>query len=210
MKKKDTKEAILDAAEELFAGDGYKNTTLRSITAAAAVNLAAVNYHFGSKKSLLESVFSRRLKPLNRGRMMDLREIEERCDREGGEPSTSEVLKAFMLPVLRFRQSVAGGGHFTLLVGRALTEPDATVRKIFVGQMKPVFTLCFGLLCRALPHLSPQVVFCRFNFALGAMSRGMCLAVDAPILPDGFTVPPDGDVVSDNLFTFIATGMEAR
>ena len=55
----DTKQRILDAAEYLFAHDGYRGTSLRAITGKAKVNLAAVNYHFGSKGALLEEVIKR-------------------------------------------------------------------------------------------------------------------------------------------------------
>ncbi|HDH50886.1 MAG TPA: TetR/AcrR family transcriptional regulator, partial [Nitrospirae bacterium] len=56
MKPTDTKQKIMDTAEHLFARDGYRGTSLRAITGKAGVNLAAVNYHFGSKTSLLETV----------------------------------------------------------------------------------------------------------------------------------------------------------
>ena len=52
----DTKEKILDAAERLFAEHGFASTSMRDITTEADVNLAAVNYHFGSKLALLQAV----------------------------------------------------------------------------------------------------------------------------------------------------------
>ena len=64
MAQKETVERILDAAEVLFAERGFAETSLRTITSAAGVNLAAVNYHFGSKKSLIQAVFVRFLDPL--------------------------------------------------------------------------------------------------------------------------------------------------
>jgi len=59
MAQSDTVTRILDAAEELFAEKGFSETSLRTITAKADVNLAAVNYHFGSKKALIQAVFAR-------------------------------------------------------------------------------------------------------------------------------------------------------
>lgn len=67
-----TKERILTAAEELFARHGFDGASLRQLTAAAGVNLAAVNYHFGSKDRLIEEVFRRRLDQLNGHRMTAL------------------------------------------------------------------------------------------------------------------------------------------
>mgnify|MGYP002144297989 CR=1 FL=1 len=66
----DTRERILDAAEHLFMTHGYDGTSMRQITGEAAVNLAAVNYHFGSKESLMQEVFRRRLDGLNEERMV--------------------------------------------------------------------------------------------------------------------------------------------
>ena len=64
-----TKDRILGAAEVLFAQRGFDGASLRQLTAAAGVNLAAVNYHFGSKEKLVEQVFRRRLDALNARRL---------------------------------------------------------------------------------------------------------------------------------------------
>src|SRR6058998_1049074 len=71
-----TKQRILDTAESLFMEHGFEATSLRSITAAAGVNLAAVNYHFGSKDELFQSVLTRRLDPMNQERVDLLTELE--------------------------------------------------------------------------------------------------------------------------------------
>ena len=70
-----TKERILSAAEVLFARHGFDGASLRQLTAAAGVNLAAVNYHFGSKDRLVEEVFRRRLDELNSRRLKALSRI---------------------------------------------------------------------------------------------------------------------------------------
>src|SRR5580765_1237727 len=82
----DTKSKILDAAEELFMEHGFEATSLRLITTAATVNLAAVNYHFGSKEELFQAVLTRRLDPMNRDRMQLLSSYEARAGpRAGGQ-----------------------------------------------------------------------------------------------------------------------------
>src|SRR5690606_36644825 len=78
-----TREAILDSAEALFARQGHDGTSMRQITSEAGVNLAAVNYHFGSKEALVQAVLKRRLAVLNHER---LRLLDEREARAGGQP----------------------------------------------------------------------------------------------------------------------------
>ena len=81
----DTKQRILDVAEQLFADNGFAGTSLRRIIAAAEVNLAAVHYHFRSKESLLEAVLMRRMVPLNDERLALLNQLEQEARGEGAE-----------------------------------------------------------------------------------------------------------------------------
>ena len=87
----DTKQRILDVAEHFFAIHGYNRTSLRRITTAAKVNLAAVNYHFGSKQALLEAVIERRLIPLNHLRGQRLDAVEEEARKRGEPPAVREA-----------------------------------------------------------------------------------------------------------------------
>src|SRR3954463_9505406 len=94
-----TKTRILDAGERLFVEHGFEATSLRQLTAAAAVNLAAVHYHFGSKEELFQAVLTRRLDPMNVERIALLERVEREA---GGKPATCEkVLFAMLAPALR-------------------------------------------------------------------------------------------------------------
>ena len=94
----DTKEQILDVAERLFADRGFPATPLRDITSEAGVNLASVNYHFGSKEALLAAVLERRLRPVNARRLELLDAIESAAG--NGAPNAEEVIRAFSLPAV--------------------------------------------------------------------------------------------------------------
>src|ERR1700741_1497845 len=78
-----TKAAVFNAAERLFALHGFQNVSVRDITAEAGVNLASVNYHFGSKDALLFEIFRRRTSELNRERA---RLLHEAGARNNGKP----------------------------------------------------------------------------------------------------------------------------
>jgi AcrR family transcriptional regulator len=209
MSQPDTKERILDAAEHLFATEGFHNTSLRAITGDARANVAAVNYHFGSKEALLEAVFERRLVPLNRLRREHLEAIRQAARTSGHRPAATVALRAFIEPTLRFRDSGPGAEAFVRLVGRAIAEPDDTLRKIFMQQMEPIFFLLYDTLREALPHLSQSDLFWRLHFALGAMSHTMCMAGRFQLLPPGVTPPTDATSLTTLLLAFITAGMEA-
>src|SRR5258708_28663780 len=127
----ETRTRILDAAEELFMQHGFEGTSMRPLTTKAGVNLAAVNYHFGSKHALIEAVFRRRLDPMNVARIAELEmlEAEER-------PSSPEtIIRAFIPPRLRLVEHAKGGGrNFPRLLGPTCTQPNKSLRAL-IGQM---------------------------------------------------------------------------
>src|SRR4249920_2994413 len=123
----DTKTRILDAAEQLFMEHGFEATSLRSLTSAASVNLAAVNYHFGSKEELFQAVLTRRLDPMNQERI----DLLTRMEREAGDKAVSceKLISAMLVPALRLaRDEKRGGKHFLRLLGRAYADPAPFIR----------------------------------------------------------------------------------
>ncbi len=208
MGKKDTKERILDAAELLFAREGYHPTSLRAITKEADVNLAAVNYHFGSKEALIKEVIARRLLPLNALRSKRLQEVKDEAQRKKQKPPIKDVLRAFIEPTLKFRESGRGARAFVTLVGRAITEPDDTVRNIFMELIQPLFRQMFELADESLPHLPKDIILWRLHFAIGALTHTMhCM--DKCIMPPPGVEQPGAQALSSIIIDYAAAGMES-
>jgi AcrR family transcriptional regulator len=165
----DTRERILDVAERLFMARGYEGTSMRMITGEAEVNLAAVNYHFGSKEALLREVFRRRLEWLNRERLRALDELEAQAN--GAPLKPSLVLEAFFGTLLRMGEDESlGGMTFLRLLGRTLTEPAEFIRTFFAGEYEEVIDRYKLALFRALPDVPKAEIVWRLHFMLGAMS----------------------------------------
>ena len=209
MAQSDTKTRILDSAEHLFAQNGFHSTSLRTITSRAKVNLASVNYHFGSKDALLLAVIERRLLPLNQIRGSKINDVLSSA-RESQKPPTAEaLLKAFIEPTLEFRNSSAGARDFISLIGRSLSEPDKTVRDCFLNLALPTFQILFKGLCEALPQLSPAILLARLQFIMGTMSHVMCMgtlsAFNNPVLPP----PLDQKTLMEQLLKYSLAGLEA-
>ncbi len=208
--KQNTKLRILDAAERLFAREGFQTASLRDITSDAAVNLAAVNYHFGSKMALIEAVIERRLQPLNKLRLERLEEVRSEARSAGRPPRVEEAVRAVVEPTLWFRDSGPGARDFVILVGRALAEPEDDVRTIFLRRLRPLFAAFSETLEEALPGVPREVLSWRIQFAFGALSHTMCTMNRLASLPEGMAPPEtDTDSVINMLVTFISEGIKA-
>lgn len=178
----DTRDRILDTAERLFAAHGFDGTSLRQITEAAEVNLAAVNYHFGSKEELYTQVFVRRIVPINARRMEMLDTAVAQA--ASGPVSLRAIFDSFARPVFELADRAPG---FLRLLARNVGAPPAFMTSVIEAQFRPLITRYVGLLQLALPHLPPKTVFWRMHFMVGAtlhcashhftidqMSGGLC------------------------------------
>lgn len=164
---KDTATRILDAAEVLFVEFGFEATSLRMITQRAAVNLAAVNYHFGSKEVLYQGVVSRRLAPYNQECIDELRCAQAATDEV---LSVADVVGAFLRPAIRLSKDPARGGIiFIRLMSRAFAEPHDALRDMLPKLYSDVLDCYQGALAKALPHLSAHEVSWRLQFAMGTI-----------------------------------------
>ncbi|MEC9482227.1 MAG: TetR/AcrR family transcriptional regulator [Halomonas sp.] len=163
----DTVTRILDTAEVLFAERGFAETSLRTITSKAKVNLAAVNYHFGSKKALIQAVFARYLDPFTERFHAVLDELEaEYAER----PIPLEVLLENMartvLEVPAERNSLK---VFMRLLGLAYTQAQGHLRRFIQAHYGSVFTRFAELVRRATPELPDAERFWRLHFMLGTV-----------------------------------------
>src|SRR5205814_6303640 len=148
---------------------GFEATSLRSITAAASVNLAAVNYHFGSKEELFQAVLTRRLDPMNHDRLTLLTRLEAEAAPKA--LSCEKILTALFIPALTLaRDPRRGGKDFLRLLGRAYADPAPFIRRFLSEQyavMISRFKAAFG---RALPQLPKKELTWRLHFVMGALS----------------------------------------
>lgn len=165
-----THERILDAAERLFAEHGFVGTSLRRITGAAAVNLAAVNYHFGDKESLYAEVLRRRLRPINAAR---LARLEEAVATAGEAPPPLElVIDILLRPVFEVHRDPARGGpHIVRIIARTLTEPLPFMSALLREELHAVLGRFAQIVRRHVPHLSPEEFLWRLSFVIGAMQH---------------------------------------
>lgn len=197
IEKSDTKSRILDAAEKLFGMNGFDSTSLRDITTAANVNLAAINYHFQSKDSLIDAIVARRIEPVNKKRL-------ELLEAAGPSPSVEQILRAFMAPVMQVKTDAMAP-----LIGRILSNPELFVERVFHKHLAPVSQRFVEALSQALPDLPPSELLWRLHFAIGVLTHTMLWGRIFPKITNGICDISDREALVDRAVDFVAAGFRA-
>lgn len=167
----DTRDRILDAAERLFVERGYAATSMRAIAGQAGVNLAAANYHFGSKMGLVSAVFHRRVAPITAQRLAAL----QRLQAQSGEPTVREIMEAFFEPF-------ASPENSTLLpavVGWFYGESEGFIKPILEREFAATTGSFQEALAPRLPQLDAEELGWRMHFIIGSMLH--LIRINAPL-----------------------------
>jgi AcrR family transcriptional regulator len=161
-----TRERLLNIAEQRFGEGGYEGTSLRAITVAAAANIAAVNYHFGSKEALLRAAVARAMAPVNTERRRRLDELEAK-----GQPTVEQLIRAFIEPgldlILRRGER---GPVVARFIGRVAFDPSRRIRELYSVEADPVETRYLVALQAALPGAAPESVAFGYLNMLGLLA----------------------------------------
>lgn len=201
-----TKDRILDTGEQLFAEKGYAGTSVRSLAAAAEVDLGAIGYHFGSKAGLFAAILRRRFLPITAQRLAALEEIEwERPNDE----ALREILKAFMLPAVRLITHPAYGEAWQRLILWSRIEP-AAFQEADETNAEEVFPQYLKAFTRQLPHLSKREIAHRFHqffcTEVGMITEDRTIKILEPNAP---SLGDDPEGVLDKFLDYIVAGLRA-
>ncbi|EFP98548.1 TetR/AcrR family transcriptional regulator [Vibrio caribbeanicus] len=201
-----TKEKILDVAEGLFAEHGFKDTSLRTITGKAGVNLASVNYHFGDKKTLVRAVLNRYLEafmPAVQDALVNLN-LNSSYD-------MADVFESLRGPLRNLNDVRPNGtNRFMLLIGRGYTDVQGHLRWFITTRYSEALSLFTQSVMKANPKLSQEELFWRLHFTLGTcvftMASSQALI---EIAENDYERTIDSKSVVDQLIPFLAAGVAA-
>jgi AcrR family transcriptional regulator len=200
-----TRKRIIDAAERLFAEGGEDAASVRAVTQAAGVNIAAVQYHFGGREGLLRAVLDRVVAPINQRRV----ELLDRAEAAHGDVVPVHVLlDAFVRPDLEaladLRRTQA---PLARIIGRAYTQPSPAVAGFADQQFQPVVARLFPLLYRTLPDANPAELRLRMRLNVAIITTLFATAPD-PDRP-GPLGTDDVDEQVRRLLAFCGGGLNA-
>ena len=205
--KQNTQQKILDAAQSLFAETGFNDTSLRQITSLAEVNLAAVNYHFGSKKELIQAVLQRYLRVL----MVRLDQEFNRLLAAQQPNNLTQVLAVFVKPLLELNSVHNNGTRiFLQLLGRGYTDVQGHLRWFINNHYGRVLDKFVLLVQQSCPQLPASELFWRLHFSLGTVVFTMASnEALAEIAEADFNEEVDIEGVIQRLLPYLAAGIAA-
>lgn len=204
--KTETVERLLDAAELLFAAQGFEGASIRAIAREAGVNLAATHYHFGSKEALYKQVFLRRLQPVNAERVALLEQAEAIASAQHEPLTVPAIARALLSPPL-----LLGRRHpnFLPLLSRNFSNPPPFMAEVMAREVVPVARRFIQALRRALPHVEAQEIFWRMHFTIGAVLFTAAHHHRVAEISAGLCPEPPIELTLDRLLTFACAGLSA-
>ena len=193
---------ILDAAEMVFANQGYAGTTLREVSKLAGVTQGLITYYFGSKFDLFSETFLRRAAEIVGARTESLARLRAE-DRAG---DVVAVVEAFLQPILELRATPQGRA-FLRLHARLHTEPPNLSYELRKTAYDASTRLYIEALHLALPHLSRFEVHCRMTLMIGTYLYALSDTHRMEdLIPDAYD-PQDAAKLMAETVAFIAGGL---
>ncbi|MGO9697712.1 MAG: TetR/AcrR family transcriptional regulator [Xanthobacteraceae bacterium] len=196
-------ERILQEAERVFARFGYDGASLRQIAEAAAVPVALVSYHFGSKDGLYRAVFNRRAPTVVEQRLAGLAIAMSEADLDR---RLELIVKALVMPMLRLRAR-DNDPSFGRLVAQESTDANSEVRGIIRDLFDPIAYEILAMLRSALADRSERDIQWAYQFMLGAMVFVMADTGRIARLSEGLCRPDDEDAAVAHMVAFLTAGM---
>ncbi len=201
-----TRNEILDAAEELFAYHGLYGVTVRNIAEKAGVDTALVHYYFGTKDQVFETVFERRTHTINKARLIAL----DRYEDEAGDAITVEgAVRAFLGPILdNDQQNDAGWRNWSALVALANNSKE------WGGEMMSryfdkVIHRFIELLRKAMPSAQDEDLYWAYQMFSGSLMVIQASTGRIELLSNGKCSSDDVDAFSERLVAHATAGFEA-
>ena len=202
----ETRDAILNAAEDLFSKHGFYGVTIREVARAAGVDTALVHYYFGAKKELFDAVFIRRAEVWNNERVAAV----DRYAEAAGEAMTLEGLfEAFLRPP--FQWSLKGGPgwkHYAALVAQTNANP-AFGGETMARYFDPAIRRLLDLVKRIHPEARDQDLYWAWHNLSGALTLTLGETGRLDRLSGGLCKSGDLDSACDYMVRFAAAGFRA-
>jgi len=207
MSDQNARTAILDAAEKVFAMQGFEGETMREIAAQAGVEQALLNYHFASKRKLFEAMFVRRSEAINQQRLALLNEL---CADEGSPPPTlPQLIEALFRPTVSFGHEQPSGSLFSRVLVSTNNADDEASRELISSLYDPIAKRFIEAIQKAVPGLQKEKAVWGYMFAIGVGMTMMAPTGRAKRLSGDKCDDSDIEAMMAHIVPFVCAGIYA-
>ncbi len=201
-----SKRKLVDAAEQLFAEKGFEAVSVRHITQLAKTNVAAVNYHFGSREELLTLVMMRCMEPITEERLARLDFAERK--RPGKALPLEEIVDALVRPfVTQVKKSELSEKVFYKLIGRVFAQQSDGLPAPLEDQLRQVSERFTKALAKALPGVATEDLVWRLHFVTGGMIHLLTHQDVLQRITNGASGTPTMDATLSRFVRFAVIGL---
>lgn len=201
-----TRRKLIEAAEQLFSEKGFERVSVRDVTERAGANVAAVNYHFGSREALVEQVMARYINPVNEERLARLDVLERKTGSKA--VPLEELLDAFIRPfATQVRRSELSERLFYKLMGRIFGAHASKLPESVERGFEEMLTRFRKAFAKALPELDQEELIWRIHFTVGAMIHTMAHGEALFRVSEGASGQPSMESTLSRFIRFAAAGM---
>jgi AcrR family transcriptional regulator len=201
----ETRDSILNVAEELFAERGFHGVSVREIAERAGVRQSLIHYHFSNKETLYAAAYARRAIPINEQRSASLQAVE---NASAAAPALDDLVAAFMAPSVLSSRGRGGGAVYARLITQLINDPQKHAQRISRSYNDPMARRMLESLRKALPQADPVALTWGYLFAVGAMATAIEQTGRARRLyPE--CEPADVQQTLKLLISFVAGGLAA-
>lgn len=199
-------EAILDAAEQVFAASGFAGASMREIADRAGVAQALIHYHFDNKEKLFEAVIARRSGEINerRGKLLDA------LLQTSAPPRLEDIVEALFRPTIETGHSLAKGGNsfarILVWFANSSEERDLKMGEIYYDPIARRFIDAF---CRVHPELSRADAVWAYMFSIGVGMTMMARTGRSLRLSDGACDDSDIETMLKKIVIYVCGGIRA-
>ncbi|MCA0873762.1 TetR family transcriptional regulator [Seohaeicola saemankumensis] len=199
-------DAILNAAEQVFAESGFQGAALREIAQRAEVAQALIHYHFGTKETLFERMVARRSAQINDRRALLL----DRLLDAGGQPPLEEIVEVLFRPTIEAGLDLArDGGAFARVLVSVANSADARNQKLIETHYDPIARKFVAAFEQAEPRLGHSDAVWSYMFAIGVGMTMMAKTGRPARLSDGACDDGDAEAMLGRIVPFICGGIRA-
>ena len=202
----ESKRCLLEVAEKLFAERGFESVSIRDVTQLAKANVAAINYHFGSRDGLIALIVTLSITPVNEERIVRLDTLEKKWS--GKAVPLEEVIEVFTRPLLgAARKTELSEPLFCRLLGWIFSMPLENMPQAMEYQIRNVSDRFTRTLAKSLPTVSAEDLAWRFHFMSGSMIHMLLHQEMLHQLSNGASGNPTMEAVFGRFIRYAAAGL---